>query len=291
MKCLLESVESDASGTGRPAGRRHVPSQGRLQKFDITRTQMSILWCLDMFATECIYTLTYMYYHTKTYTCIHVHIKIEYVSTIYIYIYIREYVPRYYVGLDTFRYIGRAALYIMLECIGMYMPNLQTCTFWCHWPMKSRYALHGFSFTCQSWKIPLFHIHASCRCPWWRLWRFAWMSNDTADPCFLPLKVKLHADPQIPPLPLAYEDKSAGKRAHKGFLIPFPCAFLRIALHTMANIKKLHVRRFVFSTSVTSTRMQHTLAKLRACGLTFIRNLLQFPSCRIPSSSLRLRLC
>ena len=75
--------------------------------------------------------------------------------------YIREYVPRYYVGLDTFRYIGRAALYMILECIGMYMPNLQTCTFWCHWPMKSRYASHGFSFTCQCWKIPLFHIHAA----------------------------------------------------------------------------------------------------------------------------------
>lgn len=38
------------------------------------------------------------------------------------------------------------------------------------------------------------------------------------------LKVKLHADPQIPPLPLAYEDKSAGKRAHTGCLIPFPRA-------------------------------------------------------------------
>ena len=48
----------------------------------------------------------------------------------------------------------------------MYMPNLQTCTFWCDWPMKSRYASHGFNFTCQCWKIPLFHIHAGCRCVW-----------------------------------------------------------------------------------------------------------------------------
>lgn len=54
----------------------------------------------------------------------------------------------------------------MLEYIHMYMPNLQTRTFWCHWPMKSTSASHDFSFTCQCWKIPLFHIHAGCRCVW-----------------------------------------------------------------------------------------------------------------------------
>lgn len=130
------------------------------------------------------------------------------------------------------------------------MPNLQTCTFWCDWPMKSRYASHGFNFTCQCWKIPLFHIHAGCRCVWrWsctlihRSLLFLWPTR---------------TNPQV------------------STLIRVVSYLFRA--HRMANIDIYMLESFFFSgTSVTSTCMQHTLAKLRACELTFIRNLLQFP--------------
>ena len=52
------------------------------------------------------------------------------------------------------------------------------------------------------------------------------IGGDAADPRFLRLKVKLQAE-AVPPPTSAYEDNSASEnRAHKGFLTPFPCAFL-----------------------------------------------------------------